>query len=331
VAEAKPSVEIQNRTGTNDCPAGSEAVALVITGQEQDRGSVPRLCVAAGKPSVQLLSDKKGRVYVLLDYAKPSEGSIIDVLEVYRLDGGALFEVFETRLSCSTEKARRGRYVYAAESSRTSGLELKLNAASEVPSAGLDSAHDYPRCDESVAFWIDPLPLSAPLSRIERTMADDWDVRVIHAGVLGGSGTGTTSCGFPDDAAVLVTTDFDDRPIAWTFCSSYGEAKARNFTDESGRRYVLLEYVEGRGTWPAAEHRLVVYCVSRRGLVELLRTRLNWPTGFSSEFTYAYSFGRTLSNGLEIGLIGKTDSDTNTCCVPEEKQRSIWINPEPLQ
>ena|SRR5579872_6409068 len=134
-----------------------------------------------------------------------------------------------------------------------------------------------------------------------------------------------TGCLFADDAMRLVVSDNGKQLDRLDFCSSYGRAKAEIATDGRGRRYVLVELGEGRGTNAVTTY-LVAYRLNAE-LLEAMRIPLSWGTGPTQRFSYIYEIGDDNAGGPQITLRG-TDETGSECCVPSEKVQIIRIDPE---
>jgi len=139
----------------------------------------------------------------------------------------------------------------------------------------------------------------------------------------------------PEDSMVLTIIDGQKPPITLRVCSSYGDAKAKAFTDKKGRNYVLLEYGENRGT-NARNDYLRVYRLDNDHLFKIMDIQLSWWTAPLNRFFYHYDVTTGHTAGLEINLREtgyKSGPDVPEapdpeCCIPSERTRTIWIDPE---
>lgn len=134
----------------------------------------------------------------------------------------------------------------------------------------------------------------------------------------------TTWCEFPDDALTLVLADGNKQLGQENFCSSYGRARAAVVTDKRGRRYVMLEYNEGRGPNATVEYLRILRVAN--DIYELARVPLAWATGPTQRFSYRYQVRSADDAGIKIELDGAA-SGGDECCVPAERKMIISIEP----
>jgi hypothetical protein len=325
-AHATPEVKIQpDPHPFRECYGFPDnAMEIFVVGGERESMTRQPFCTTRA-PKVKIVADKKGRNYVLLDYARRDESSVDDVLGIFRLDGKRLTKIFETRLSCATRIPERARYAFKVESVKTSGLELTFNG-SDGASTDSKLSNDDSYCDQPRTMWIDPDPTTAAIK--PETFNADPAVNVVPVETLPGFPT-PYPCSFQGDLMALKGTEIGGRSVAWMFCSAYGVAKATGFTDNLQRQFVLLEYREGHGTGPAVTQYLAIYRLVPAGPSELLRVTLAGGNPFEDPFEYAFAYAysaKSLSTGgLEL-ILGKRDGN-HECCASSTENRTIWIDP----
>jgi hypothetical protein len=122
-----------------------------------------------------------------------------------------------------------------------------------------------------------------------------------------------TGCLFADDAVAVVVSDGGKGTIEEDLCSSYGRATARIVVDGKARKYVLVEYHEGRGP-NATTGYLTVYRLAGE-MREVARIPLSWATGPAQRFTYKFKVATDELGGLRISL-RDTAPTSSECCIP---------------
>jgi hypothetical protein len=141
----------------------------------------------------------------------------------------------------------------------------------------------------------------------------------------------------PEDSMVLTVSDEGKPPIVLRVCASYGGGKAEIVTDKKGRNYVLFKYGVGRGTGNAMDTYLRVYRLDGNNLFRIMEIPLTWKTNQVDQFAYDYEVGTSAVLGLEIRLRERqqiygadvmSPSAEGECCIPTERTRTIWIDPE---
>jgi len=135
----------------------------------------------------------------------------------------------------------------------------------------------------------------------------------------------------PEDSMLLTVSEEGKPPIVLRVCASYGGGKAEIFSDKKGRNYVLFKYGVGRGT-NAMDDYLRIYRLDGANLFKIMDIQLSWKTGPYDRFLYDHEVRSAATMGLEISLRdsarGIPPWPPGDCCIPTERTRTIWIDPE---
>ncbi|MBI2990977.1 MAG: hypothetical protein HYY47_02390 [Deltaproteobacteria bacterium] len=135
-------------------------------------------------------------------------------------------------------------------------------------------------------------------------------------------------CGFSEDSRSLIVSNESKTITKYDFCSSYGTGSAAVAADARGRQYVLLKYLEGRGTNATTEY-LAIFKIAPE-LFEYVRVPIASGAGPTSRWEYAYSIDTPPKGGLRIvfkqRIVQQAPKLDQPISVPTEKLRVLLVD-----
>lgn len=131
------------------------------------------------------------------------------------------------------------------------------------------------------------------------------------------------ACEFAGDKVVLTITDNGKRLATKTYCTSFGESKAKLVTDARGKLYLLLEYRTGR-TSEGTDDYLEVDRLDQQ-LKQVFQMQTVGITGPNAAFWYTHAVQTPKTGGLILTFTLHA-SPNSKCCVPTQKKRVVRID-----
>ena len=312
-------VVIEPQPSRTDCYGFSDSAVQVIVKDGDPNGNVADHLCTASPPKTKVVTDTRHRDYVVVDFGRRTKRSIDEILKVYQLESGQIFEILETRISCISKSSARARFAYQIDTPAGGGLEFKLHGEAGLSLDSHISRDDF-NCDRNRTLLIDTPRISDRASPSLQAFTATTQLM----GALGDTLGERIPCEFDTDAMALLLANRGNSPNVWLFCSSYGKAHAEAVTDPTGGKYVILDYGEGHGSGLARTPYLAVYAFEDLGLRELLRIRTAWTSGPFQQFSYNHT-SATVAGGLLLTLDGIADKNS-LCCVPRDQNRAIVVS-----
>jgi hypothetical protein len=130
-------------------------------------------------------------------------------------------------------------------------------------------------------------------------------------------------CEFADDKVVLTIMDNGKRLATKTYCTSFGDSKAKLVTDTRGTIYLLLEYRTGR-TSEGTDDYLEVDWLDKQ-LKQVFQMQTVGITGPNAAYWYTHAVQTPKAGGLILTFTLHA-SPNPECCVPTQKKRVVKID-----
>jgi hypothetical protein len=164
-AYAAPQVKLESPLNLGDadkewCHSSPEDSMLLTVTDEGKSPIVLRVCASYGAGKAEVVTDKRGRNYVLFNYGvgRGTNNAVNYYLRVYRLDGNNLLNVMDIPLTWPTSPINRFTYDYSVGTGAPVGLEIKLRALGSdyEPNYVWSGVECCIPTDSTRIIWIDP-------------------------------------------------------------------------------------------------------------------------------------------------------------------------------